>query len=75
MNMFIARNKRVLTSFTVALLLCLTLILGGCSNNSNYNESEVTTDEPVSDKITYTATNGEITFPRNPQRVVDVSDT
>src|SRR5688500_14995920 len=68
--MFSAEKKRNFFSFAIPLLLCFTLLLVSCSTTTVEEPME-----PVSETITYTASNGEITFPRNPQRVVDVSDT
>jgi iron complex transport system substrate-binding protein len=70
--MYAIKSKRNVLVLVIPFFLSLTLLLGACSNNSKTSEEAA---EPVSETITYTASNGDITFPRNPQRVVDVSDT
>jgi energy-converting hydrogenase Eha subunit F len=73
-------SKRYFIYYSFPFLLCLILILSACTNNSINSENKkpdnspttttTSTDKvaPVSETIVYTASNGKISFPRNPER-------
>ena len=67
--------------FGITLLLCLTLLLSACSGSASTNggannsSSNATIGQTVasSEMVTFSAANGEVQIPRNPQRIVMVA--
>ncbi|WP_018395008.1 iron-hydroxamate ABC transporter substrate-binding protein [Bacillus sp. 37MA] len=55
------------------LMLVLVLIISACSNESDNNEKEASTDKEKSGTITYQSENGPIEVPADPQRVLVLS--
>ncbi|WP_338556815.1 AraC family transcriptional regulator [Paenibacillus sp. KS-LC4] len=75
------------SSMGVTLLLCLTLLLSACSGTVSSNNGAVTTGgnaqvqesassggaASTAEMVTYSAVNGEVKIPKNPQRVVIIA--
>ncbi|MGG3448865.1 iron-hydroxamate ABC transporter substrate-binding protein [Domibacillus aminovorans] len=57
----------------IPFMLMLVLIISACSNESDNNEKEASTDKEKSGTITYQSENGPIEVPADPQRVLVLS--
>lgn len=72
----IPMSQKHKTNFAAIVLLCLTLLLGACSNGTNpQSKTQGQTTEVTQETIVYKAANREVEIPKNPKRIVVVADS